>query len=778
MNRRGICSKWPSRTAGRAIFLGMLLMVWAVAWSPLKAHEANHTHPSLAAASLEVLGSSLFGPQQRENLLAGTIEEDSSDEETHEIRVLYHFYNPITGKNRVLGVTHKTARQMAGVLWSSATDSYFSSPGESFHSLGRTLHLLQDMTSPAHVHDDAHTGLESPCAPDDLFGSIDDFEMWGWCTSISENRIRDYVTPTLTAERVIDGRMTQEMKGLLDSYLGRRPRFSLDLSPGGFIDELAKRVYLLTTYDGTLRIGAPSEGELKQMFPSLSYDSTSRAWRIGDVGSFFGACAGTQDDDWWGMEDQCLVSSNGLSITGGFYIENTGGNSNSLTPAVWKKEGTHPTGPNSKPLMKIYGDNLYPLAVTYGAGLLKVFDEVVRKPQHFSDVRESVKTDWFAPYVRYVHLQGVVEGYGDGTFRPNAATTRAEALKMAYAGAGEPISGSAPDPGFADVHTGDWFYDLVADAKAKGFVTGESCVNGSGSCFHPLDPVNRAEATKLVSVLLQVDFSDLGRLINGDLTRPVQFPDVDFDDWFYPYVYWLTNSALPNGFPDFGLPSGAALLVGYDDRSFHPERLITRGEMAKLLTHTMLYCLASTRTNECRSGKSIFASVASDAKLAPEPRIPTIGTLYEQVSDATNLNSPQPFHLPGGDQQTVTAPIPLVGDTRDADGDTLFYFWSASGGSFTTSDPVNFSSVTWRPPTVSEDTLFTVDVVRGDRRGLVGRGSFRFLVPGMASNSPGSGTITGPNGTQTGAVTVSATASDADGLSRVYVTFTPSGPAV
>lgn len=748
---------WRTRTAARRISLCAFLLTCLAGPHGLSAHEADHTHPSLAAASLELLGtSSTFGPGQRALLITGTIEEDSPF-----LNVRYHFYNPRTGQNNVQGFSYTTAREKAEGFWRTARTGYFPGSTENFRDLGRVLHLLQDMTSPAHVHDDAHVGLFTGC---DILGSDDDFERWGWCSATSSNRILDYVTPTDPDNLVSGGTMTPAMNSLLSGFLGHAPVLPVDLSPGGFVHELANRTYNFTTYFGRLQVGTTQQdSELQEMFPSLAYDFSFRRWSISDVGMFDGACGGPLASDWWAMLIGCMIGNG--TVSADFYIENSGGTSNNLRPAVWKKTGAHPTGPNSLPLLRIYGDNLYPLAAAYGAGLLEVYEEVVNKPVHFTDVQE---TDWSAAYVRYMFLQGVIQGYADGTFRPNTTATRAEALQMAYGGAGEGFSGSAPDPGFADVHPADWFYPLVADAKAKGFVAGVSC--GTQRCFDPNEAVSRAEAAKLVSVLLKVDFNDLSHVINS---TPIPFSDVRTSDWFYLYVYWLSASKLENGFNDLGLPSGETLLRGYSDGKFHPEWLVTRAEMAKLLTNTMLYCRASTRTHECGPLATISGSRAS-SKLLPSPAVTTLGALYEQVADPSNHNAPAPFHLPGGDQQTVTGPLTFNGVAQDADGDALFYFWTADGGSFTTSDPVSFSRVTWTPPTVAVDTVFTIHVVRGDRRGLVGTGTFGLLVPG--TNSPGSGTITSPNGTQTGTVTVGATASDPEGLARVSVTFVAGGP--
>lgn len=48
--------------------------------------------------------------------------------------------------------------------------------------------------------------------------------------------------------------------------------------------------------------------------------------------------------------------------------------------------------------------------------------------ESFSDVSPS---DWFYGYVRYAENLGIVEGYADGTFKPNNCVNRVEAMKIA-----------------------------------------------------------------------------------------------------------------------------------------------------------------------------------------------------------------------------------------------------------------------------------------------------------------------------------------------------------
>lgn len=73
-------------------------------------------------------------------------------------------------------------------------------------------------------------------------------------------------------------------------------------------------------------------------------------------------------------------------------------------------------------------------------------------PTGFPDVDE---TAWYAPYVRYAKKFGIIEGYPDGTFRPEQTINFAEALKIAY----ETLGVDTEDIG------GAWFSRYLAHAK-------------------------------------------------------------------------------------------------------------------------------------------------------------------------------------------------------------------------------------------------------------------------------------------------------------------------
>jgi uncharacterized protein YkwD len=91
----------------------------------------------------------------------------------------------------------------------------------------------------------------------------------------------------------------------------------------------------------------------------------------------------------------------------------------------------------------------------------------VTEPTVFTDIDEKA---WYAKYVRKAYAEGWIQGYGDGTFRPQNPISKAEGLKMI----GEmqewelpPLSDDGP---FGDTLAGQWFTPYIAYAKTHNFL--------------------------------------------------------------------------------------------------------------------------------------------------------------------------------------------------------------------------------------------------------------------------------------------------------------------
>lgn len=85
----------------------------------------------------------------------------------------------------------------------------------------------------------------------------------------------------------------------------------------------------------------------------------------------------------------------------------------------------------------------------------------------FPDVKA---TDAYYDAVQKLYDNGVVDGYPDGTFRPDSPITRAELVKMVNIAFGY-IGAGSQNP-FVDVKPGDWFYSQVLTAAEKGYILG------------------------------------------------------------------------------------------------------------------------------------------------------------------------------------------------------------------------------------------------------------------------------------------------------------------
>jgi hypothetical protein len=89
---------------------------------------------------------------------------------------------------------------------------------------------------------------------------------------------------------------------------------------------------------------------------------------------------------------------------------------------------------------------------------------------HFVDVPE---TNDFFPYVETAYAHGIINGFSDLTFRPNANVTRGQAMKMVVLAKQWTID-TTGGPHFADVPVGSPYYDYIETAYQEGIIAGYS----------------------------------------------------------------------------------------------------------------------------------------------------------------------------------------------------------------------------------------------------------------------------------------------------------------
>ena len=109
----------------------------------------------------------------------------------------------------------------------------------------------------------------------------------------------------------------------------------------------------------------------------------------------------------------------------------------------------------------------------------------------FSDVT----TGWYARAVSYLEFRNIVQGYEDGTFRPNNPITRAELTAMMSRFFEMDETGVN---NFTDVSVTHWAIAYINNAHNKGWVEGD----GDGT-FRPNAPTSRAEAVTIINRVLE-----------------------------------------------------------------------------------------------------------------------------------------------------------------------------------------------------------------------------------------------------------------------------------
>lgn len=158
-----------------------------------------------------------------------------------------------------------------------------------------------------------------------------------------------------------------------------------------------------------------------------------------------------------------------------------------------------------------------------------VRDRVTSDVNDFSDVASG---DWFNVTVSSLAQMGVIAGYEDGSFRPNAPITRAEFAAIATRFFAE--RGVTYNEGlFADITGDEWFADVVAAAADRGLLGGYP-----DGTVRPNTTITRAESCAVVNRTLDRR-PDAKHLLPAGEMRV--WPDNPADGWYYADMQEATN---------------------------------------------------------------------------------------------------------------------------------------------------------------------------------------------------------------------------------------------
>ena len=196
--------------------------------------------------------------------------------------------------------------------------------------------------------------------------------------------------------------------------------------------------------------------------------------------------------------------------------------------------------------------------------------------QSYTDLGEAHKN---YDAIMFLSDRGVVEGYPDGSFKPEQAVNRVEAIKMIF-GAIE-----VEDPqeliygDFPDIDQNAWYIDYFRKAFSLGIVEGYD-----DGFFRPAQTVNLVENLKIL-------FETAGETLPTNITTK-PYADAMTGQWYTPYVQLAKNMNLldadsqNNIYPAQGMSRGSLaetiyryLMVTENDmESFDPEEVPKENE--------------------------------------------------------------------------------------------------------------------------------------------------------------------------------------------------------
>ncbi|WP_368996744.1 S-layer homology domain-containing protein [Caldifermentibacillus hisashii] len=170
--------------------------------------------------------------------------------------------------------------------------------------------------------------------------------------------------------------------------------------------------------------------------------------------------------------------------------------------------------------------------------------------------------------------KGIINGFDDGTFKPNDPVLREQAAKILATALKLDTTGTENYP---DVSPDNWSYKYIVAVTKAGIFGGDE----SGK-FNPFANLTRQEAAKII--VEAFDFTGSSELTFGD--------KANIQSWAVPYV----KTAVANG-----------ILKGDDQGNFNPNANIKRGDFA-LMIQRALNAVENAKTPKVESVSAINAT--------------------------------------------------------------------------------------------------------------------------------------------------------------------------
>ena len=174
---------------------------------------------------------------------------------------------------------------------------------------------------------------------------------------------------------------------------------------------------------------------------------------------------------------------------------------------------------------------------------------------YFTDVRDNHTN---VDSINTLFNEEVINGYNDGTFKPDGEINRAELTKMVVAAIIQPNEKTYNNC-FSDVED-QWFAPYICYAKDQGWVAGYDDGN-----FKPESQITRVEAMKII---LEANISS--GIAEEEFLENNIYSDISDQEWYYKYFAYAENNNLLDK-------------QHVENKNFLPGENISRKEVAEMI---------------------------------------------------------------------------------------------------------------------------------------------------------------------------------------------------
>jgi hypothetical protein len=200
----------------------------------------------------------------------------------------------------------------------------------------------------------------------------------------------------------------------------------------------------------------------------------------------------------------------------------------------------------------------------------------------FTDVPEG---HTFYPYVRCLACRGIVQGYADGTFRPDNHVTRGQVSKIVSLSAGFAEVVPPTQQSFEDVPYGSPFWEYVERIYTRGIIVGYPCGGAGEPCVPPKNkPYFRPNAGATRGQLVKIVAESAG------FSDPIPETQYTFADVPPGHTFWIYIERLVLNRPTAiqGYPCGGpGEPCDSENRPYlRPNNPVTRGQTSKIVSNT------------------------------------------------------------------------------------------------------------------------------------------------------------------------------------------------